>query len=71
MIIQRYPATGSISMVLPTASLYDLVVRAYVRRGYKYFVGWRDVNGFGLHIVRRADWQDDNSTVSHNPWTRS
>ena len=71
MNIQRYPLTGSVSMVLPTASLYDLVVRAYVRRGYKYFVGWRDVNGFGLHIVKYASWQNEQSPVSHNPWTRN
>lgn len=34
------------------------------KQGYKYFVKWIDVKGFGLQASYRAQWQDDNSAVS-------
>jgi hypothetical protein len=69
-ITRRYTESGypSYSMVLPTDTLYSLVVRAFIRRDYKYIVGWRDVKGYGLFLVYRADWQDDNSSLYYNPW---
>jgi hypothetical protein len=36
-------------------------LKFYLRKGYKYFVTWKDVNGWGLECVWRAAWQDDDS----------
>jgi hypothetical protein len=60
----RYPKTEALTAVLPSRSLRELVLRGYVRKGWKYFVLYPDVNGFGLQAARRAVWQDDASHVS-------
>lgn len=62
--ISRGRNRDSVCMVLPSASLRELVLRSYVRRGWKYFVMFRDVGGFGLQGARLALWQDENSSVS-------
>lgn len=59
-----YP-TQSFTKVCPTANLRTLLFRSYVRQGWKYFVSFKDVGGFGLQACHRASWQDDSSPVYH------
>jgi hypothetical protein len=56
----------SLLAVLPTRYLRQLMIHKYVARGWKYFVTFNDVNGFGLQAFRRADWQNDGSSVHIN-----
>ena len=50
--------------VLPTRYLRQLTIQKYRKLGWKYFVTFLDVNGFGVQAFPRAEWQDENSPVS-------
>lgn len=43
--------------VLPSASLRELVLRAFLKKGWKYFVLWHDRQGYGLEAVTQTEWQ--------------
>ena len=42
------------SLLLPTRTAQRATAQRYARLGYKYIVGWKDVQGFGLYVVKCA-----------------
>ena len=36
--------------------------RLLLKLGYRYIVGWKDVNGYRLHAVRNVEWLRGNGT---------
>lgn len=43
-------------MMLPSAESQRNCARLYETLGYKYIIGWRDVNGYGLYVVQFPEW---------------
>jgi hypothetical protein len=61
------PQPKTVTAVLPSYSLRELVVRRLAAQGWRYFVSFKDVNGFGLMGSERAEWQaGPSSPVHHN-----
>ena len=53
-------------LMLQTPDQVRYVAKLYMRLGYKYLVGWRDVSGWGLHVVQLAEWQSPSSAPYFN-----
>lgn len=47
----------SIWRIYATAAGRKRAIKYFVKQGYRYFVRWLDVNGFGLEADYRAQWQ--------------
>lgn len=52
--------------IYDSAKARKCAVARFIQLGYKYLVGWKDIQGFGLEAVPRAAWQDDKSVVYCN-----
>lgn len=48
-------------LMLQTHDQMKNCARLYVKLGYRYIIGWRDVRGFGLSVVQFAEWQTPSS----------
>ena len=50
---------GSFWRIYPTLEQRDQAIQAYLRNGFKYIIGWKDTQGWGLQGARLADWQTE------------
>lgn len=48
-------------LLLQTPEQAHNCANLYLRLGYRYVIGWRDVRGYGLYVVQFAEWQTPTS----------
>lgn len=41
---------------LPTVEMRNNLAHLYERLGYKYIIGWYDVSGWALWVIRNVEW---------------
>jgi len=47
--------------MVQTQGQQRFISRLLCRLGYCYIIGWKDVQGWGIYGVWRADWQNESS----------
>lgn len=56
------------ALMLETHHQMEYCARLYEKLGFKYIIGWRDVQGYGLSVTKFAEWQSADGRAYIDLW---